>query len=234
MDSVTETEVRTFDGGVWMEQHGCVLSKVLAQPGPTHSVFDVLAAALVVGAPGPRVAMLGFAGGGMMAPLREMGGAHSLSAVDLDDAGYRIYDGVVDEWGGELEFNQADAVQWLQRQRRKFDAIVEDLSVPTDGDVVKPEVSWRGLPGVMRRKVKARGLTVMNLLPTPGVKWGTMMEACRREDVRGCVVEFREYYNRVLIQGAAVEAARVTGAKLRNALRGIGSKIAERMAVREV
>ncbi len=229
---VTKTEVTQFDGGVWMEQHGCVLSKVLAQPGPTHSVFDVLAAAVAVCAPGLRVAMLGFAGGGMMGPLRKMGGGHAVGAVDLDDAGFQIYSGIVDEWGGELEFTKADAVKWLRGQRHKFDAIVEDLSVPTDGDVVKPEVSWQVLPEVMRRKVKAGGLTVMNLLPTPGVKWDEMMEACRRSDVPGCVVEFGEYYNRVLIQGEMVKEARVTGGKLRKALRGIGSKIAERMSVR--
>lgn len=229
-----DTEVTAFDGGVVMEQHGCVLSKLLAQPGPTHSVFDVLAAAVVVMSPGLRVAMLGFAGGGMMAPLRKMGGEHEVSAVDLDDAGHRIYSGIVGAWGGELDFAQADAVHWLRGQGRKFDAIVEDLSVPTDGDVVKPEVSWQVLPGVMRRKVKARGLTVMNLLPTPGVKWDEMMEACRRDDVPGCVVEFREYYNRVLIQGEAIEEARVTGRRLRKSLRGIGSKIAERMSVRGV
>ena len=63
----------------------------------------------------------------MMAPLRAMGGAHAMSAVDLDDAGYGIYSGVVDDWGGELEFEKADAVKWLRGQRRKFDAIVEDL-----------------------------------------------------------------------------------------------------------
>ena len=60
-----------------------------------------------------------------------------------------------------------------------------------------------------------------------------MMNACRRDDVPGCVVEFGEYYNRVLIQGKMVEKARVTGGKLRKALRGIESQIAERMAVRE-
>jgi len=40
----------------------------------------------------------------------------------------------------------------------------------------------------------------MNLLPTPGVTWDEMMNACWRDDVPGCVVEFGEYYSRVLIQ----------------------------------
>ena len=45
-------------------------------------------------------------------------------------------------------------------------------------------------------------------------------------------LQIGEYYNRVLIQGKTVEEARVTGRKLRKALRGIGSKIAERITVR--
>ena len=41
-------------------------------PGPTHSVWDVLACAVKLFAPGSRMAMLGFAGGGLL---------------DLDDRG---------------------------------------------------------------------------------------------------------------------------------------------------
>jgi hypothetical protein len=90
----------------------------------------VLAAAVVVCAPGPRVAMLGFAGGGMMAPLRKMGGEHAVSAVDLDDAGHRLYSGIVGDWGGELEFTRGDAVKWLRGQRRKVKARGADGDEP--------------------------------------------------------------------------------------------------------
>ena len=46
--------------GARMSQGGAVLSEVLAKPGPTHSVFDLLAALVHVLAPGPRVGVLGF------------------------------------------------------------------------------------------------------------------------------------------------------------------------------
>ena len=82
-----------------------VLSEILARPGPTHSLFDVLAAAVAAFAPGPRFAMLGFAGGGMIAPLRAMGCDIPVRAVDL------YFKKLVDEYDQPID----DA--W--RERRK-------------------------------------------------------------------------------------------------------------------
>ena len=178
--------------------------------------------------------MLGFAGGGMMAPLRAMGGEHQVSACDLSGEGHKLYQSLASDWGGDLAFDQQEAARWLRRQRRKFDALVEDLSVPVDGDVVKPAVSWTGLPRIMEKKLRSSGVSVMNLLPTPGVTWGKMIEACRWGDRPGVVVEFGQYFNRVLIQGAAVGNPRDAGALLREALRGIESRIAGRIAVKRI
>jgi hypothetical protein len=228
-----DTEVTAFDGGVWMEQHGCVLSKVLAQPGPTHSVFDVLAAAVVAFSPGLRVAMLGFAGGGMMAPLRKLGGDHAVEAVDLDPTGHGIYREVGGDWGGDLEFVEGDAVAWLRGQRRCFDAIVEDLSVPVGKDVVKPSVSWEELPPLMARRVRSKGVVISNLLPTPGM---TMLELehCIHRLGPACVVELDRFHNRILLQGAAFESARETGRQLRGALNALGSRLADEISLRKL
>lgn len=233
-DGTVTTKVTEFRGGVRLEQHGCVLSKILDGPGPTHSVFDVLAAAVVVFSPGPRMGMLGFAGGGMMAPLRAMGGDHEVRACDLADEGHALYRSRAAGWGGAVAFAREDARRWLRRQRRPFDALVEDLSVPTDGDVVKPAVSWTDLPRVMEQKLSPAGVSVMNLLPTPDVSWGEMIEACRWSTRPAVIVEFGAFFNRVMIQGEAVGEARPSGAMLRKALRGIGSRTAARISVKRV
>jgi hypothetical protein len=229
-----KTKVTRFRGGVRLEQHGCVLSKILDGPGPTHSVFDVLAAAVHVFSPGRRMGILGFAGGGMMAPLRAMGGDHEVSACDLAAEGHEIYESLAAGWGGEVAFHRDDAARWLRRQRRRFDALVEDLSVPVDGDVVKPEVSWMELPRLMERKLQPAGVSVMNLLPTPDVSWGEMIEACRWSGQPGVIVEFGAFFNRILIQGTALGEARPAGTMLRKALREIGSRTAARIKVKRV
>ena len=132
--------------------------------------------------------------------------------------------------GGEVLFEESDAVTWLRGQGRRFDAIVEDLSVPIAGDVVKPSVSWEILPSIMRRKVRAPGVLISNLLPTPGVSWSEMEHAVGRGPA--VVVGPEEFYNRVLIQGAPAANARAVGAHLRGALRALGSELAEGLSVR--
>ena len=227
------TRVRKFQRGVRLLQHGCVLSEVLHEPGPTHSVFDVLAASVVAFSPGPRVAMLGFAGGGMMAPLRKLGGDHAVEAVDLDPTGHGIYGEVVGDWGGHLNFVEGDAVSWLRGQRRCFDAIVEDLSVPVGKDVVKPSVSWEELPPLMVRRARSKGVVISNLLPTPGM---TMLELehCIHRLGPACVVELDRFHNRILLQGPAFESARETGRRLRGALNALGSRLADEISLRKL
>jgi len=74
--------------GLRLSQHGVVISELRTSPGPTHSVFDVLAATIAVLAPKNRIGVLGFAGGGMMSPLRGLGVEAAIDSVDLDRAGY--------------------------------------------------------------------------------------------------------------------------------------------------
>lgn len=226
------TRVTYHQGGVRFEQHGCILSELPSNPGCTQSVFDVLACAAVVFGKGSQLAMLGFAGGGMLAALRALGGEHSVHGVDLEAEGYEIFCKVAADWKGEVAFDCEDAAVWLQRQRRSFDVIVEDLSMPLDGDVVKPRVAWTVLPRLIQKKLKRSGLAVTNLLPTPGVTWENHIEACRVGP--GVVVEFEYFFNRVLIQGRTVPNARRAGRELRAALRSLGSGLAEEMRVRSL
>jgi len=94
-----------------------VISEILSAPGPTHSVFDVLAAAVVLLYRGPRVALLGFAGGGVVAPLRAMGFSGTLDVVDLDDRGERIFRAVSGAWRGPVKFELGEASEWLRRRQ---------------------------------------------------------------------------------------------------------------------
>jgi spermidine synthase len=222
-------------GGVRLSQHGVVVCEMRTSPGATHSVFDVLAALMAVLAPAGRVGVLGFSGGGLMAPLRRLGAQGPVEAVDLDDAAHRLFRRHCGGWAGVVQWEQADALAWLRRQSGKFDLLLEDLSVPEGDDVHKPAVSWRGLPEAMRRRLRPRGVAVFNLLP-PGGPWLARMH--RIADLFGpgqaCVVRFEEYENCVLVAGRAVPSARRLGAWLRAALRRLGSRQAGRVQVRQL
>ena len=144
--SVTVTQTKN---GLRLSQHGVVISEVRTRPGPTHSVVDVLAALVAILAPAGRVGVLGFAGGGIMAPLQALGVETAIDSVDLDQAAYSLFRKHCPEWIDRVNWQQGDAVAWLRQQPAKFDLLMDDLSVPGDGDVIKPLITWEVLPGLI-------------------------------------------------------------------------------------
>ena len=157
--------------GLRLSQHGVVISELRTSPGPTHSVFDVLAALIAVLQPGGRVGVLGFAGGGMMAPLRGLGVETRIDSVDLDPAGYNLFRRHCPEWVGHVRWQQSDALAWLKRQAPDFGLLMDDLSISHQGDVVKPLICWSTLPELMQRRLLPGGVAIFNLMLPRGGRW---------------------------------------------------------------
>lgn len=201
-----------------------VLSEILSQPGPTHGLFDVLAACVASLAPGGRFAMLGFAGGGVVAPLRALGFEHRIDAVDLSRAAEPLFRELSSGWSGEVQLAEADAVSWLRATRRRYDAILDDLTVPGPGGAVKPEVSLEVLPGLMRSRLRPRGVVIVNTLPLPGTPWGDLLRKLGAPFAHAHVLFCDDYENRVLIAGEALPPRRAITSGLRAALRLLGSR----------
>ena len=227
-----EPELQRTPGGARLVQNGSVLSEVLSQPGPTDSVFDVLAAAMNLST-GNRAGILGFAGGGVIAPLRAMGGRHDLAGVDLDDAGYKLFCEVSDDWRGALKFSKADAIHWLRSRRASFDVLLEDLSIARDGDVFKPDVSIDTLPRLIRSKLKPGGLAVFNLLPADDRTWKEMTKRVSGPFRHGVRIKFESFYNQVLILGSRpFSDAREVSRRIRASLTAIQSAMSSDIQIR--
>ena len=220
--------------GLRLSQHGVVISELRTAPGPTDSVFDVLAALIAVLAPAGRVGVLGFAGGGMMAPLRGLGVEAVMDSVDLDRAGYDLFCQHCPEWAHRVNWQQADAVEWLRGQRTKFALLMDDLSVPRDGDVFKPDISWTVVPELIRGRLRPRGFAVFNLMLSPGDTWSKVLPKITRHFGAARIVHLDEFENRLLIAGAELPTARVLGSSLRRELRRLRSRQATRIQMRGV
>ena len=223
--------VITTKRGARLIEAGTVLSDVLREPGPTHSLFDVLAACVAALSPGPRVALLGFAAGGIVAPLRAMGFAHPLEAVDLSRPRERLFRSMSGPWAGRVSFSQAEASQWLRLKGTRYDLVVEDLFERGPAGMAKPEVALSVLPSLIRRRLARRGVVVINVLPVPGRPWGEILALLARPFPEARVIVLRDYENRILVEGRALGSAREVSQKLRSALRSIGSRQASRMRV---
>jgi hypothetical protein len=226
--------IRPTKNGLRLSQHGVVISELRTSPGPTHSVFDVLAAVMAVLAPPGRIGVLGFAGGGMMAPLRRLGVEAEIDSVDLDRAGYDLFREHCASWAGGVNWQQADAVDWLRRQRRGFGLLLDDLSVPQNGDVGKPDISWNVLPRLMRQRLRPGGFGVFNLLPAAGGSRHLDLNQILRSFGAARIIHLAEFENRILITGDTLPSARRLGAQLRRALAELKSRQAGRIQVRTV
>lgn len=218
--------------GLRLSQHGVVISELRTSPGPTHSVFDVLAALIAVLQPVGRVGMLGFAGGGMMAPLAALGWDTPFDAVDLDREAYGLFRAHCPHWVDRAKWCHGDAAAWLCRQRPNFSLLLEDLSVPVEGDVFKPAVCWNTLPALIRARLRPGGVAVFNLLRPPGEPWRRVLPRVTAHFNGALVIQLDEFENRLLVAGSALPSARQLSHRLRLALRGLRSRQADRLQVR--
>lgn len=218
--------------GVRLEQNGAALSELLSKVGPTDSVFDVLAAAAHAVAPNRDLALLGFAGGGMIAPLRAMGGNQAVDAVDLDAHGYALFREYASEYEGEVRFHHDDAVLWLRQGTDELGVIIDDLSVPTEDDVVKPAISREVLPELIKRRLARDGVVITNVLSEPELTWEDVLAPAVAGFARAHVIELEEFNNRIVVAGNYEHDARSLSRDVRRALREIGSSQAEVMRVR--
>ncbi len=217
--------------GVRLEQNGAALSELCREAGPTDSVFDVLAAAAHVLSPERGFALLGFAGGGMVAPLRAMGGDQTIDAVDLDDRGHDVFREHAAEYAGSVRFHHADAAAWLSAATDSYELIVDDLSIPTEDDVVKPEISRTTLPALIRRRLAVGGSVVTNVLSEAGRTWAEVTGPVIAGYPKAHAVVLEEFANRIVLAGDYGRDARGLSRDLRRVLRRIGSSQAEAMRV---
>lgn len=230
---IGDVELRPTRTGIRLLQHGIVLSEILNSPGPTHSVADALAAATVTLANGPRVGLLGFAGGGVLAPLRAMGGTHEVRAVDLDDRFEPLFQRLCGRWAPPLTVDHADAGHWLKRQRSKFDVIIDDLSISKDRDVFKPAISWDVLPRLIRDRLTWDGVAVFNLLKPRERSWSHGILTVIAPFTEARFIWLDDFENRlVVVSDRPLPSARTLSAQMRDKLSQIGSQVAEGMMVR--
>ncbi len=209
--------------GVWFVEGDIVLSEVLHEPGPTGDIFDVLAASVVVLSPGRRFALLGFGAGGIVAPLRALGSSHAIHAVDLDLQGEELFRRTARYPVGEVNVDQRDAIAWLRRERRHYDLILDDLSIPNGKDAIKPDMSAGELPSLISKRLRPGGVAIFNLLSHPHRSWSDVLKKAAAPFSHGLVVHFSDLDNKILLCGEDMGSAASVSREIRQRLRSIDS-----------
>jgi hypothetical protein len=152
----------------------------------------------------------------------------------LDRAGYDLFCQHCPEWARGVKWQQADAVTWLRKQPRDFTLLMDDLSVPQDGDVFKPAVSWDVLPKLMCSRIRSGGFGVFNLLPASGGTWDSDVKGIVDLFETARIIALDDFENQILITGDTLPTARELGSQLRQSLRQLRSRQAGRIQVRTI
>lgn len=178
----------------------------------TGLVWDMLAASALLGTRDePRsVLMLGLAGGTSLRTLRHLLPTCRFTAIDIDGEIIRLAQQhmALDDTGVEVIIG--DAYDWLRKNRRNFDVVIDDIYLAGRTDVFRPQVMDRRLLESLRSCVAAGGVLAVNLVTGTGHR--TTQSAIRRilcdafADV--CTVRSPEAMNEVLVAGQTVATSR--------------------------
>ncbi len=184
------------------------------EPGraTTGSVWDALAAPLLL-LPKPRrdrVLILGLGGGSAARVARAIAPRARITGVELDARVVRAARRWFDLDGLDVEVIRGDARHYLERTRRRFDVILDDVFVGNRRSVRKPD--WLPEPGLAlaAARLKPGGILVSNAIDeAPAVA-----RAMRELFTSTLEIEIEDYDTRVVV-GAAFP---ISGRSLRSAL----------------
>ena len=178
----------------------------------TGLAWDLIAAAALLRKDGPpkSVLMLGLAGGTAYRVLRHLLPDCKLTAIDIDPEiiGLAREHMELDALG--IEVIIGDAYGWLEKNKRKFDVVFDDIYLAGKTDVFRPQAWNPELMVHLRKAVAPGGLLAVNLVTGAGHR--TMQSLTRKIlcDAYPVVRSLRtaEGMNEVLVAGEAVDTRR--------------------------
>jgi spermidine synthase len=209
--SAPRVVVRSVRGGVELRVDGTLASFRSTTGGATGTVWWALAAPVVlVPRARPRVLLLGLGAGSAAAAVRALSPAAEMVGVERDREVLRAARSHFDLDRHRVEIVADDAFEYLRRERRRFDLVVEDLFVGPVRRVRKPEgLLDRGYPLIARR-LAAGGFAASNTIH----EGPAVARALRPFGPRVVSLDVHGYWNRIVLGGRDVPDARALRARL--------------------
>jgi spermidine synthase len=180
--------------------------------GPaTGCVWDAIAApALLLAGRRPRVLVLGLGGGSAARIVRALIPDAELVGVEIDAdvvaAAREHFE--LDSLGITLHVD--DALRFLERDRRRYDLILEDVFIGRGDAVHKPDWIPHPAHDLARRSLRGAGLLVSNTIDEAG-EISASLGASFRSLLR---IDVEDYDNRILVASDAPIDARTLRARV--------------------
>lgn len=136
----------------------------------TGLAWDLIAAGALLGSrqPPQSMLMLGLAGGTAFRILRHLLPGCRLVAVDIDAEVVELarQHMQLDALGIEVVID--DAYAWLERNRERFDVVIDDVYLAGKADVFRPRPCDTGVLPLLRRAMAPDGILAVNLVTGEG------------------------------------------------------------------
>ena len=228
-------QIRRLDDAIEILDGDFLLSRTPRRAEATHTLLDVMAAIVHgLAPPAEPLALLGFGGGGLVAPLRGLGWRGPIAGVDLDPEAEPVFREASVEWAGEVAVALEDAVAWLEAEPGPFSAIVDDLSTLVDEEVAKPYESVEAVPRLASERLADAGVFVSNLLPWPDAPFDALIGNIALPFADAVIVTLDEWENRILVGGRRLPAADDLEREVGASLSRLGSREADRFHIADV
>ncbi|HPA19169.1 MAG TPA: methyltransferase domain-containing protein [Verrucomicrobiae bacterium] len=203
-----KVRLRRRAGRVDLEVAGASFSSWHPRLLMTGLAWDAITAACLLRPAGPpaTVLMLGLGGGTVARQLRAVSPETRVTAVELDAGVVAMAREHMGLDGLGVEAVIADAYDFVLRDRRRYDVLIDDLYVTGREDVWRPRPPDGDLLALYRRRLSPGGLVVVNMIIGPGHR--RVQSTVRREmgqafsEVRS--VRSAEGMNEVLVGGDCV------------------------------
>ena len=178
----------------------------------TGLAWDLITAAALMRTDGPprSILMLGLAGGTAFRALRHLLPDCKLTAIDIDSEIVDLAREHMELDGLGIEVIIGDAYSWLEKNKRKFDVVFDDIYLAGKTDVFRPQAWNPELMVHLRKAVAPGGLLAVNLVTGQGHR--TMQSLTRKILCDGFPVvrslKTAEGMNEVLVAGESVATRR--------------------------
>ena len=205
-------DVRLTRQGRELQIGGTLASYYRRGHAMTGGVWDGLAAPLAVLAPHRvrRVLILGLGGGSAARALRALAPEATIVGVESDRRVIKAARRWLDLDALGLEIVHGDALAFLERDRRRFDLVLEDVFLAAEGSAWKPE--WLPEPGLSMAvaRLSRGGVLVSNTIDETAA-W---VRAYRRLFGRVLTLRLRDYENGIVVGGTFRLSARALRARI--------------------
>lgn len=206
MTPLPRIQVRRVRGGLELRIDGTQAS--VHRPGRalTGVVWWALASPILLLPPNRprRVLLLGLAAGSVGRAVRALDPGAEIVGVELDREVLRLARLHFGLGRLRIEVVVGDALEYLRRERRRFDLIVEDLFVGPSRSVHKP--SWLLGEGyrLIRRRLRPGGYVVSNTIH----EMPAIVRAMRPLGGRIVSLDVHGHWNRIVVAGRRVRRPR--------------------------